>query len=141
LSEFEDRINSLLNDPKQMDKIAALAKSLMGEEGGTQKPQGTAKAAESGGLDPDMLGKLTGLFKNDGSEDGGLGLDPAMLGKLAGILKKGGSENSERTALLNAMKPYLSEKRRSKMDKAMKLARIAKIAELAAGEFGGDGDV
>lgn len=64
-----------------------------------------------------------------------------MLGKLMGLLKTGASGDSERTALLNAMKPYLSEKRRTKMDKAMKLARIAKIAELAAGEFGGDGNV
>lgn len=139
MSEFEDRINSLLNDPKQMDKIAALAKSLMGDEGGTPKPQNTADKAENSGFDPAMLDKLTGLLKKDGLEDSGL--DPAMLGKLMGLLKKGTSGDSERTALLNAMKPYLSEKRRTKMDKAMKLARIAKIAELAAGEFGGDGNV
>ena len=139
MSEFEDKINSLLNDPKQMDKIAAMAKSLMGDEGGTPKPQNAANKAEDSGFDPAMLGKLTGLFKKDGSED--VGIDPAMLGKLMGLLGKGSSGDSERTALLNAMKPYLSEKRRTKMDKAMKLARIAKIAELAAGEFGGDGDV
>lgn len=139
MSEFEDKINSLLNDPKQMDKIAALAKSLMGEEGGGQKPQSTANVAQDSGFDPAMLNKLSGLFKKDGSDD--TGLDPAMLGKLMGLLKTGASGDSERTALLNAMKPYLSEKRRTKMDKAMKLARIAKIAELAAGEFGGDGNV
>ena len=33
MGEFEDRINSVLNDPEQMDKIANLAKSLMGGDG------------------------------------------------------------------------------------------------------------
>ena len=41
--------------------------------------------------------------------------------------------------LLEAMRPYLSEKRRSKMDKAMKIAWLAQIARLAMGEMGGDG--
>ena len=48
---------------------------------------------------------------------------------------------NDRTALLNAMKPYLSSSRRDKMDKAMRIARLAEIAELAAGEFGGSEDV
>ena len=43
--------------------------------------------------------------------------------------------------LLDAMRPYLSDKRRSKMDRAMKLARLAEIAEKAASEFGGEDDV
>ena len=37
------------------------------------------------------------------------------------------------------MRPYLSEKRRSKMDKAMKIAKLASIASIAA-QFGGDDD-
>ena len=43
--------------------------------------------------------------------------------------------------LLEAMKPYLAEKRRRKIDRAMKLARLASLAELAAGEMGEDDDV
>ena len=116
MSEFEDKINSLLNDPEQMDKIAALAKSLMGGE----EQSSADKSAKSNDMD---------------------GFDPAMLGKIAGLLKNSGARESEQTALLNAMKPYLSEKRREKMDKAMKLAKFAEIAELAADEFGGDDDV
>ena len=34
------------------------------------------------------------------------------------------------------MKPFLSERRREKMDKAMKLARLAGLAGIAAAEFG-----
>jgi hypothetical protein len=116
VSEFEDKLNGLLNDPGQMEKIAALAKSLMG---GEDKPSGGGSAE----AEPDM------------------GLDADMIKKIAALMGKHGPRDSEQTALLNAMKPYLSEKRRAKMDKAMKLARLAGIAELAAGEFKGDGDV
>jgi len=52
---------------------------------------------------------------------------------------QGGGEKPQERALLEAMKPYLSEKRRSKMDRAMKLAKLARIARLAMGEMGGDG--
>ena len=38
------------------------------------------------------------------------------------------------------MKPYLSEKRQGKIDRAMKLARLARIAGLALGEAGGGHD-
>lgn len=114
MSEFEDKLSSLMNDPKQMEKIASLAKTLMG-------------------------GDNPGEKAGEGSDEPGL--DPGILKKLAGIIGKSGAGGSEQTALLNAMKPFLSEKRREKMDKAMKLARLAEIAELAAGEMGGDGDV
>ncbi|MEI3101481.1 MAG: hypothetical protein V8T45_06720 [Oscillospiraceae bacterium] len=71
---------------------------------------------------------------------GGLGIDPASLQRLGRLLSRGGGQKPQERALLEAMKPYLSEKRRSKMDKAIKLARLAKIAQLAMGEMGGDGD-
>ena len=74
-----------------------------------------------------------------GSDSGGI--DPGLISRISKLLSRSGSGDGERTALLNAMKPYLSEKRRSKMDKAMKLAKFAEIAELAADEFGGDDDV
>ena len=43
--------------------------------------------------------------------------------------------------LLEAMKPYLAEKRRRKIDRAMKLARLASLAELAAEDLEGDDHV
>ena len=77
MSEFEDRINSVLKDPEQMDKIASLAKSLMG---------GGAQSTDSG--DGGMMGKLGELAK--GLSGGGSAgqespaIDPAMLGKSVG---------------------------------------------------------
>lgn len=65
--------------------------------------------------------------------------DAGLLKKLGGLMRSGAADGREQ-ALLEAMKPYLSEKRRGKLDRAMKLARAARIAGLALGE-GESGDV
>lgn len=135
MSEFEDRINSILNDPDQMDKITNLAKTLMGGE--ASPPQ---SGPEDGGKE-DGLGGLAGLARSIMGENDGGGLDPAALGKISRLIKESSGKDDEKRALLEAMKPYLSEKRRSKMDKALKIARLARIARLAMGEMGENGDV
>lgn len=133
MSEFENRINSVLNDPEQMDKIANLAKSLMG---------GEAQKADPG--DGGMMGKLGELAKSltGGGSTGrdSPDIDPAMLGKIGRLMKAGNAQNSNERALLEAMKPYLTEKRRQKMDRALQLAKLARIARIAMGEMG-EGDV
>lgn len=45
MSEFEDKLNSVLGDPAQMEKIANLAKTLMGGDGGAQDPLRSRSAA------------------------------------------------------------------------------------------------
>ncbi len=133
MSELEDRVNSILNDPAQMDKIANLAKSLMGGEGKAQK-QSEAPERDTGGL-----GSIAELARSFMGDDGVL--DGAALGRISRVLSASGAQDNEKRALLEAMKPYMSEKRRTKMDKAIKIARLAKIAKIAMGEMGEDGDV
>ncbi len=118
MSELEDRINSVLSDPEQMEKITQMAKSLMG-----------GSSQESGGGDREAH-----------DLPGGLGIDPSALQRIGRLLSRGESRKPQERALLEAMQPYLSEKRRSKMDKAIKLARLARIARLAMGEMEGEGD-
>mgnify|MGYP004550994531 FL=1 len=65
-----------------------------------------------------------------------------MLGKLGKLLSGMKSQEPDNNVvLLEAMKPYLAEKRRAKMERALKLAKLAKFAELALGEFGGENHV
>lgn len=110
MAELEDMINSVLSDPRQMDKIAGLAKSLMG---GSDGPGPSAQTAP-------------------------LPFDPGMLGRIQQLMGAGDADSSNQQALLRAMQPYLSPKRRDKMDKALKLARLAKLAGFAMEELGGD---
>lgn len=124
MSELEDRINSVLSDPGQMEKITKLAQSLMGG-------QGTAV--------PGMLGDmLKGTASGSESMDGMP--DMEMLGRIGKLINSGAGGKGREQALLEAMKPYLSEKRRGKMDRAMKIARLARLARFAMGETESDGN-
>lgn len=133
MSELEDKLSGILNDPAQMEKISNLAKSLMGGESGAKQ-----ESPESGGGEGGGLASLARSFLGG---DGDMGIDPAALGRISRALSSGGEKDREKRALLEAMKPYLSPKRREKMDKAMKLAKLARIAGIAMREAGGEEDV
>ena len=69
-----------------------------------------------------------------------LDVDMGQLRRMMSALRGGGHDSANRH-LLEAMKPYLAEKRRRKIDRAMKLARLASLAELAAEDLEGDDHV
>ena len=117
MSELEEKINAILNNPGEMSKITQMARSLFGDK---SEPERHTEKSETIGMDnmADML-------------------DPRMI-SVIGKIMSGTGKQSTGQPLLEAMKPYLGEKRRSKMDKAMKIARMAKIAKIAFGEMGGE---
>ena len=110
MGELEEQINRILSDPGQMEKLTGLASLLMGGEGETAAPPPAAAP----------------------------GLDPGLLQKLGGAL--GGGEAGKEAALLEAMRPWLSQKRQHKMDRALKLAKMARLARLALDQMGGGDD-
>lgn len=129
MGELEDRINSVLGDPEQMEKITKLAKSFMAGK----------QSGESGAETDGDIGGLGSLLStlNPGGE--APDFDPKILSRIGKLLKNSAPEKKQEQALFEAMKPYLSEKRRNKMDKAIRIARIAGIAKAVMGEMGGDG--
>lgn len=112
MSEMEDRINGILNDPKSMERIERLAHRLMGGEAGQ-----SAAAEET--VDTELLGRIASVMSDSGSKAG-----------------------DDKSAFLKAISPYLAEKRRDKLAKAMRLAGMARLAGTVFGESGGkdDGD-
>ena len=94
--------------------------------------------------DPQQLGRIAQLASSlvgDGGEpQPEPGFDAGQLRRMLSAVRGSGRDSASRH-LLEAMKPYLAEKRRRKIDRAMKLARLASLAELAAGEMGEDDDV
>lgn len=108
MGELEERINQVLNDPKQMEELSRLAQSLMGGAG----PE--AEAPQEPGLDTGLLAKAAKLLREDT-----------------------GSSQS-RQGLLRAMEPYLSPRRREKLERAMRLAQLSHLARFAFGEGKGD---
>ena len=95
--------------------------------------------------DPGQMEKLTGLASllmggegETAAPSPAAGLDPGLLQKLGGAL--GGGEAGREAALLEAMRPWLSQKRQHKMDRALKLAKMARLARLALDQMGGGDD-
>lgn len=117
MSEFEEKLNHLLNDPEQIGKITQMAKSLM--DGGQASIPAPSAANTTGFSD--------------------LGIDMDLLAKVGKMMSGSGGESSQQRALLEAMTPYLGQKRQRRMEQALKMAKMAKIAKLAFSEFGGDG--
>ena len=112
MDELEEKLNSVLNNPSELEKISKIASAIMGGSG--DKPEPPPQ-------EPDI--------------------DMGMLKQMLSGLRGNGGKKSESRDLLEAMKPFLAEKRRRKIDKAMKLARLASLAEIAVGGFGGEDHV
>ena len=122
MGELEDMINSVLSDPQQMSMINELAKTLAGGQE-QKRDQGPAFSG------------ISELFSG-GGKNGGADIDPAFIMRIGRALSAG-NDGGDKKALLEAMKPYLSEKRRAKMDRAMGIARLARIARIAMDGMGG----
>ena len=114
MDSLEQQLNSILSDPGQMAQLQSLAQSLMGSAAPTPSEQ-----TEGPG---ELLGSLLG------GEGSGL---PSRL--LALLRQESGPDSKQ--ALLDALGPYLSEKRRGKLARALRLAKMAKLARLAMGEL------
>ena len=76
-----------------------------------------------GGGMGDLLGGLMG---------GGLpeGLDPALLLKAGKALSSMKDQPDDRCTLLTALKPYLRRERRERVDEAVRMLKLLRVAEL-----------
>ena len=102
MSELEEKLNAVLNDPAELERISRLAAELMGD-GGAPETEATG-----GGLGE----KLGGLLGSLGGKGGGGG--------------KG--SGGGKAALVAALAPYLHDGRREKLAKAARLAQAAHLA-------------
>lgn len=103
MAEMEDKISAVLNNPQLMQQIMAMAQTL-GQQSGSEEPQQPPKATAS----PHMP-------------------DPALLQKLGGLAASAGTDQ-EQKALLAALGPYLSRDRVQRLEKAMRAAKMARMA-------------
>jgi hypothetical protein len=138
VSEFDEKLNSLLSNPDSMAQIMKLAQSLSGEDGAgtassdngagpsfTGNPGGSsgppASARSSGGnvgSGGDALSSLLG------------GLDPGTLMKFLPLVQElGNQDNNNARQLLYALRPYLKPARQEKVERALQLARLVHIGK------------
>lgn len=109
MDQMEDKLGVILNNPQLMGQIMNMAQSL-----GQSQPMPPPPREECGNL-PNF--------------------DPAILQTLSSMASHAGVDGNQQ-ALLRALNPYLSHRKVEKLEKAM---RAAKMARLASGFLGQGG--
>lgn len=103
MSEMEEKLGAILSNPQLMQQIMSMAQAL----GSSPEPRQEAPKQPEPSPMPN--------------------LDPKMLQSLAGMAQRSNVDNNQQ-ALLKALSPYLSRGRISKLERAMRAARMAGMA-------------
>ena len=107
MAEMEDKLGAILANPQMMQQIMSMAQAL-----GQSQPQASApEPAPPQEASPPAIPSI----------------DPALLQRLAGFAGQGGIDRDQQT-LLKALGPYLSRDRIQKLEKAMRAAKLARLA-------------
>ena len=119
MGEFEEKLNSILGDQQAMGQIMALAQSLGKQSSSDQEEKDTApEPAEDA---PPDLSQLMG------------NLDPKMVQLGMRLMREYQQDDGQNTALLQALRPYLREERRGRLDKAVQIAKMSRLLRVALG--------
>ena len=100
MDDLSEKLSGILNDPEAMRDIAALASQL-----GVDAP---------------------GVHKEEPKHDDSTAAQLMALAPMLGSLK----QEDDTTRLLDAMRPFLSEERQLKLDKAKRLMKVMKLMPL-----------
>ena len=101
MSEMEDKLNTVLSNPQLMQQIMTMAQSL-------------GQSSDPPSASPPQEPALPAM-------------DLAMVQKLSGLASQSGIDR-EQQALLSALSPYLSREKVTKLEKAMRAAKMASLA-------------
>ena len=115
-------LQSVLSDPEQMARIAQVAQGLM--QPGADAASGTSAAAGTVAASPPPEPV------RDDARDARL---LATLGRAFGAE----TGKSKSTALLVAMRPYMKPEKQKKLDSAMRIARMVRVAGEVMRQIGG----
>lgn len=116
MAEWEEKLEGILSNPQAMEQIMALAKSLEGgETNHTDSSPVPAAPTPASSPAPDLSG-LLGSFGQ---------LDPKMLSMAAKLMGQMGKQDDRRTALLQALRPFVKPERYAKLDKAIQIAKLS----------------
>lgn len=133
MAELEEKLNAILGNQEAMGQIMALARSLSGGQEGGQLPGAAGPEAGGAGEEPD--GGPGGPPADDLSQLLGQ-LDPELIRKGLAIVRQV-REGEDRSAdLLRALRPFVREDRRGRLDRAVELTRTARLIRAVLGAAG-----
>lgn len=130
MSEFEDKLQSILGNPEAMSQIMSIAQSITGNSSDSgasveEEPDPPAPENQAAGDVFSALGNL----------------DPRLVQMGMRLLSEYNSTDDRKVALLTALQPFVREERYAKVDKAIQIAKLAHVIRVALDVFRkGDGD-
>lgn len=114
MDDMQNQMNAILGNPEMMQKIMAMAQTLNQSQPQKQEQEPPKQDNPSFSLP---------------------NIDLSMVQKLSGLAGQSNIDNNQRT-LLKALTPYLSRERISKLEKAMRAAKMANMASSFLGASG-----
>ncbi len=98
MDDLSEKLSGILNDPESLEQLKNMAESIFSGE------------------------------KTDDNQSGSDIPPIENIGAIMSVISKlQSSGDNDRTRLINALKPYLSDKRRQKADNAIKLLKIVEL--------------
>lgn len=138
MAEFEEKLNAILGDQEAMGQIMALARSLSASE-----QTESEETQEEGGVSGcDKQEDIQAPSSQQGPDLSALfdQLDPAMLQMGMRILREYRGRDDRSADLLRALRPFVREERRGKLDKALQIAQMTRMIRVALTAMGGRGE-
>ena len=131
MSEWEEKLNTLLSDPDAMAQVMQMAQSLsqqLGQPGGAAPPNGAAAPPSP----PPQEGQANASSPLPG------GIDPSLVQKLLPLLSQlNRPESGETAAFLRALRPFLKPEKQGKVERAAHLARLIHLGKKFLSEWEG----
>ena len=103
MSEIEEKLGAILSNPQMMQQIMSMAQAMSPPPEPQGRPEQPPEPA------PPALP------------------DFSVMQKLAGMTRQSGIDKNQQ-ALLRALSPYISRERSAKLEKAMRAAKMARLA-------------
>lgn len=127
MSEFEDKLQSILGNPEAMNQIMSIAQSITGNSQNSEDPAPTEEP------EPPASAEQTADEQTAGNPLSLLGdLDPRLIQVGMRLLSEYRSTGDDRkTALLTALRPFVKQERYAKVDKAIQIARLSRVIRVA----------
>lgn len=124
MSDFQEKLNTILGNREAMGQIMALAQSL-GEQG--ERPPQTE--ADTDGYVPVCQQEESHVTADNTTDLSAVlgGIDPQMMQMGMRLLKEYNRADDRNAALLSALRPFVKEERFAKVDRAVQIARLSRV--------------
>lgn len=134
MAEFDEKLNAILGNQEAMAQIMSLARSLSGDGPG-EEPERTDDEGERGIEGEEETYHAAAQVQPDLSSMLGQ-IDPALLRTGMEVIRQVQSTEDRNAALLQALRPFLREERRGRLDRALQIARMTRMIRAAITALG-----